>query len=109
MTEHEADPELRPHDRVVRGWRDDGYTAQFTVVEGGRIGTQAGGRTFEPEELVIDHLHRYEGVTNPGDEELLVALSAADGSIRGTLTLAYGPYATADEAEVARRLPDGRG
>lgn len=108
MTDHEVDPELRPHERVVRGWIDDGYTVQFTVLEGGRVGSQDGDRAYEPEELVIDHLHRYEGVTNPGDEELLLALSARDGQARGTLTLAYGAYATADEAEVARRLTDER-
>lgn len=92
----------------MAGWREDGYTRAFTVVDGGRVGMQDGDRTFAPEELTIDHLHRYEGTTNPGDEELLVALSSADGDVKGTLTLAYGAYATADEAEVARGLKDGR-
>lgn len=108
MTDHEVDPELRPHERVVAGWRDDGYARQFTVVDGGRVGVQDGDETFAPDELTIDHLHRYEGTTNPGDEELLVALSSRDGRLKGTLTLAYGTYASSDEAEVARRLRDGR-
>lgn len=108
MTDHEFDPELRPHERVVAGWREAGYTRQFTVLEGGRVGVQEGEESFAPEELTIDHLHRYEGVTNPGDEELLVALSSPDGDVKGTLTLAYGAYASPDEGEVARRLKDGR-
>lgn len=108
MTEHEVDPELRPHQRVVAGWVDEGYTTQFTVLDGGRVGVQDGDTTFEPEQLTIDQLHRYEGTTNPGDEELLVALSSEDGSVKGTLTLAYGAYASPDEAEVARRLKDER-
>lgn len=107
MTDHEVDPELRPNERVVAGWRDEGYTAQFRVLEGGRVGTQDGDAVFEPEQLRIDHLHRYEGTTNPGDEEMLAALSSEDG-LKGTLTLAYGAYASADEAEVARRLRDDR-
>lgn len=108
MTHHEFDPELRPHQRVVAEWREAGYTRQFTVVEGGRVGMQDGDETFAPDELSIDHLHRYEGVTNPGDEELLVALSSPDGDVKGTLTLAYGAYASPDEAVVARRLQDDR-
>lgn len=108
MTDHEFDPELRPQEQVAEGWRRAGYTTQFAVVEGGRVGTQSGDRTFAPEELTIDHMHRYEGVTNPGDEELLVALSNADGTVKGTLTLGYGTYATPDEADVARALRDGR-
>lgn len=108
MTDDEFDPELRPQERVAEGWRRDGYTTQFTVIEGGRVGSQDGDRTFAPEELTIDHMHRYEGVTDPGDEELLVALSSADGTVRGTLTLGYGTYATPDEADVARGLRDGR-
>lgn len=108
MNHQEVDPELAPHRLVAAGWREDGYTVQFTVLEGARVGVQDGDRTFAPEELTIDHLHRYEGRSNPGDEELLVALSSENGSVKGTLTLAYGAYASADEAEVARRLQDAR-
>lgn len=102
------DPELNPREDVVAAWREDGYTADFEVIEGGKVTSVETDRTYEPEELQVDRMHRYEGVTDPGDEELLLAVTCPESGTRGTLTLAYGATASADEAEVARRIPDAR-
>lgn len=107
MTEPGPDPELAPREDVIASWRAKGFTTDLEVAEGGMIVTTEDGRRFQPEDVVVEEIHRYEGATNPGDEELLLALTAngAEGSVKGTLTLAYGAYASADEAEAARRLP----
>jgi hypothetical protein len=102
------DRELLPREDVVDAWRADGYEADFEVVDGGRIASDATGRTYEPEELQVDRIHRHEGTTDPGDEELLLAVTCPETGVKGTLTLAYGAYASAAEAEVARRIPDAR-
>lgn len=98
------DTEERPRRDVVARWRDEGYAEDFRVVAGGAIDCGCGGETHEPETYTIEHQFRYEGITNPADEELLIAATAECGC-KGTLTLAYGPAAGADEAEAARRLP----
>ncbi len=97
------DTELNPRGDVVQDWRDEGYTSDFEVTTGGAIACGC-GETHPPEEFTIEHEFRYEGHSNPGDEEILVAATAPCGD-RGTLTLAYGPTASADEAEASRRLP----
>lgn len=96
------DSELRPVEDVVDGWRSEGYAGDFEVADGGAIDCGR-GETHDPESVQVDHQFRYEGATNPGDEEILLAVTAPCGA-KGTLTLAYGPSASADEAEAARRL-----
>lgn len=115
MSDHPTGPsaaddarELLPREDVIDAWRADGYEADFEVAEGGRVTSEATGRTYEPEDLEVDRMHRHEGPTNPGDAELLLAVTCPETGVKGTLTLAYGAYASADEAEVARRLPDAR-
>ena len=98
------DTERFPRRDVVSDLREQGYTTTFEVAEGGRVHCGDCDADLEPEDLEVHDTHRYEGNTNPGDEELILAVSCPEGH-RGTLTLAYGPYATPDGAEVARRLP----
>lgn len=102
------DSESRPRLDTIAAWREQGYTETFRVVAGGRIACASCADERDPEELRVDHTGRYEGVSDPGDEQLLLALSCGPCGRRGTLTMAYGPTASADEAEAARRLPDAR-
>lgn len=92
-----------PRADIVSGWRGEGFADDFEVAEGGGIAC-ACRETHEPDALTVVHQYRYEGTTNPGDEQISLAAEAPCGR-RGTLTLAYGPYASADEGEAARRLP----
>ncbi len=101
------DTERFPRRDVVAGLREDGYTTSFEVVDGGKVHCPDCDADIEPEQLELHGTHRYEGNTNPGDEEIILALACPDGHM-GTMTLAYGPYAGPDEAEVARRLPRQR-
>jgi hypothetical protein len=100
------DTEAWPEHDVVARWRADGYTKDYQVVPGGAIDCGC-DETHPAETYTVDHQFRYEGVSNPADEELLVAARAACGC-RGVLTLAYGPAAGEAEAEAARRLPAPR-
>lgn len=102
-----VDPERLPGS-LLSDLRAAGYEADLEVVEGAKVKDRGSGRIYEPESLTVDRTHRYEGDTNPGDEELILAVSDATGP-KGTLVMAYGPAASADEAEVARRLEDDRG
>lgn len=102
------DSEARPRTEVVARWRDLGYTDEFRVLTGDEVECAGCDERFAPDDLRIDHIGRYEGVSNPADEELLLAVSCVRCDHRGTLTLAYGPAASTAEAEVARRIPDAR-
>lgn len=58
---------------------------------------------LSPKEFQVDEFHRFEGETDPGDEMIVYAISAIDGSVKGTLVNAYGTYAdTASDALVSK-------
>lgn len=99
MTHHLLD---EPRTEVVAGWRDEGFDDDLTVAAGGAIAC-ACHQEHDAGEFTVVHQYRYEGTTNPGDEQISVALEGPCGR-RGTLTLAYGPAADADTGEIARRL-----
>ena len=46
-----------------------------------------------------------EGLTDPADEALVLALTCEADGIKGTYTVPYGPGIGALDAEMVRRLP----
>ena len=65
---------------------------------------RACGRRHLPRRLRVLEAHRFEGATSPEDESILVVVECPTCGIRGTLVSAYGPAATAEEAEVLTGL-----
>ncbi|MGJ1205054.1 phosphoribosylpyrophosphate synthetase [Sphingobacterium lactis] len=68
-----------------------GYTEDFTVQEDGEC-LFCVGRSMElsPEEFVIDEIYRFEGMTDPGDESIVFAISSKDNLIKGLVINAFG-------------------
>lgn len=58
---------------------------------------------LKPEEFHVDEVHRFEGMTNPDDSEILYAISSTRG-IKGLLVDAYGAYSDSISAEMAKKL-----
>lgn len=84
-----------------------GYREDFRAEPGGlrAVGT---GCIHEPEELVVEEALRFEGASDPEDQSLLFALRCATHDVRGTYVVAYGPAIGPLDAELVRRLRDGR-
>jgi len=47
---------------------------------------------LKPEEFHVDEVHRFEGMSDPEDNDVLFAITSTKG-IKGLLTDAYGMYA----------------
>lgn len=106
-----GDPEqdaADPQTTTIEQWEAEGWSGTFRVVAGGRVACGQCGGDHPAADVQVDRLGRHEGLTNPEDEELLLALTCRTCGHRGTLTVAYGPYASAEEAEVVQLLPDAR-
>ncbi|MBR9859696.1 phosphoribosylpyrophosphate synthetase [bacterium] len=73
---------------AINALTDKGYTEDFNA-EGDQIVALISGKTFTPEELHIDEIHRFEGDTDPADSSELFAISAKSG-LKGTLSMAHG-------------------
>jgi hypothetical protein len=83
--------------------RRDGYEVDFVAASGGRLACLACDAVYDAEVIVIDHTVRFEGDSNPDDEAILLALHGADGCM-GLYSAAFGPSATANDADVLRLL-----
>jgi hypothetical protein len=76
--------------------------------EAGGLRALAAGRSFAPESLVVEHVRRFEGESDPDDMAVLFALRSEGGDVRGTFTTEYGAkLADPEAAEVMRRLARG--
>ncbi|MFV0316008.1 MAG: hypothetical protein ACK5O2_03475 [Microthrixaceae bacterium] len=79
-----------------------GYQAQF-LVRGDRVECHDCDRSFTAEELTVDETVRFEGMSDPGDEAVLFAITDSCGH-RGTLVATYGPDMSTEEAALVSHL-----
>ncbi len=79
----------------------DGYRAQMRIADDGTI--VAGDGSWPAEQISVDRTIRFEGMSNPDDESMVMAVTTADG-LRGTLTVPYGPDVSGAQADTIRAL-----
>lgn len=58
---------------------------------------------LNPDEFEITEFYRFEGDSNPDDEEVVYAIESKDG-IKGTLVNAYGTYSEGMSDELVAKL-----
>ena len=90
-------------DRLTRA----GYSDTFRGEAGGVHALKA-DHVHRPEDLVIESIDRFEGISDPQDEAIVVALRSRTDGCRGTYTLPYGKNMPAVDGELLARIPDGR-
>lgn len=83
--------------------RNNGFTTDFNLAADKISCTKTDIHLF-PEEFEIAAIYRFEGDTNPDDEEVLYAIASKDGAIKGTLISAYGMYADDLSSEMVKKL-----
>ena len=59
---------------------------------------------LDPNEFEIVEVFRFEGDSNPSDEDVVYAIESKDGSVKGTMTSAYGMYADAVSNEMIQKF-----
>jgi hypothetical protein len=92
-------------DESHRHMESKGFGEQFKPAKEGRVLCLACGTESPARRFTVDSQKRVEGVSDPADESLVVALHCPACGARGTMTLAYGPRAGRDEAAVLTDLP----
>ena len=97
---------MENYDTVVaalQGLKTKGYTLDFNIFFD-TIKCEEHNHCLLPGEFEITEVHRFEGETNPSDEDVVYAIQAKDGSIKGTITSAYGMYADSMSNEMIQKL-----
>ena len=88
----------------IAALRTRGYTADFSVVAGGRLRCDPCGHVHPASDAIIETTARFEGPSNPDDQAIVFGLRCRACGVRGVLVTAYGPTASADEADVILAL-----
>ena len=97
---------MENYDTVVgalQGLKAKGYTLDFNLAFD-NISCIDGNICLNPNEFEIMEVHRFEGATNPEDEDIVYAIESKDGNIKGSMTAAYGAYADGISSEMIRKL-----
>lgn len=78
--------------------------AEQLVADSGKLRATGTNECFSPGEVRVVELVRLEGVSEPADGAMLLAIATRDGEPVGTLVTASGSAASEEEAEVLRHL-----
>lgn len=82
----------------------EGWTGQATPLEGGEVRCEACTQLTPADELAVDEVERIEGASDPDDMVVVVAFACPHCDARDVLVLAYGPEASAADADVLTKL-----
>ena len=88
---------------ALAGLKARGFTLDFNLAFD-KIICNENGVCLNPHEFEITEVYRFEGDTNPADEDIVYGIESKDGSIKGSLTSAYGVYADSVSAEMIQKM-----
>ena len=94
---------MRTLSAVITQRSCEGFTEHFAVQGDQLLGLDSGTR-FDAHEVVIRGFDRFEGVSDPDDEEIVYAIETVTG-LRGTLADAFGVYANPVIGAFVGRIP----
>lgn len=81
----------------------EGFTENFNLDEN-CIRFNNNKQSMSPEEFKIDYVFRFEGDTDPGDEDIVYGISSDAYETKGVLTSAFGIYADAISTDMIKKL-----
>lgn len=97
---------MQSYDTVVdalNGLKAKGYTTNFNIVFDKLICSNK-ETILNPNEFEIVETYRFEGETNPSDEDVVYAIESKTGNIKGVITSAFGIYADSISNEMIQKL-----
>lgn len=97
---------MHSYDTVVgalNGLKARGYNINFNIAFD-KLMCSENKTCLNPNEFEIVEVHRFEGNTNPGDQDVVYAVESINGNIKGVVTSAYGVYADNSSTEMIRKL-----
>ena len=76
---------------ALKALKSKGYTMDFNIAFD-KIICMENNFCLNPHEFEITEVYRFEGATDPGDEDVVYAVESKDGKMKGTITSAFGMY-----------------
>ena len=88
---------------ALEGLKERGYTVNFNIAFD-KLMCSNNNICLNPDEFDIVEVHRFEGDSNPDDEDVVYAVESKDGLIKGIITSAFGMYADSASTEMLKKL-----
>lgn len=88
--------------QAINKLKEEGYIHDFNLLEE-RLEIKAEKKQYGIDEFEVDKLLRFEGMSDPGDNSILYAITASDGK-KGLLDDAYGVYAGQVSRDLIKKL-----
>ncbi|MEO6252164.1 MAG: phosphoribosylpyrophosphate synthetase [Ferruginibacter sp.] len=101
---------MESYDTVVgalNGLKARGYTTNFNIAFD-KIMCAETKACLNPNEFEIVEVHRFEGNSNPADEDVVYAVESINGEMKGVISSAFGLYADSASTEMIRKLSMNR-
>lgn len=74
---------------ILNKLNSEGYSVDFNLKENCLV-CQGNALEIDPDDFVVDRHFRFEGLSDPGDEAIVYAISSAKHDIKGVLVNGYG-------------------
>ena len=88
---------------AVKGLKERGYNVDFNIAFD-KLVCSDNKICLQPDEFEIMEVHRFEGDSNPDDEDVVYALESKDGKHKGVITSAFGIYADPVSNKIIQKL-----
>ena len=88
---------------AVKDLKERGYIIDFNIAFDKLICSNNSIR-LNPDEFEIVEVYRFEGESNPSDEDIVYAVESKDGKRKGIITSAFGLYADSISNEMIQKL-----
>lgn len=97
---------MENYDTVVaalNGLKAKGYTLDFNIAFD-NIKCEEHNICLNPNEFEITEVYRFEGDSNPSDEDVVYAVESKDGKQKGTISSAFGIYSDSVNDTMLKKL-----
>jgi hypothetical protein len=88
---------------ALTGLKAKGYTLDFNIAFD-KLMCSDNKVCLNPDEFEITEVYRFEGDSNPDDEDVVYAVESHDKTIKGTITSAFGMYADTISTDMLRKI-----
>ncbi len=88
---------------AVNGLKLRGYIIDFNIAFD-KILCSDSKHCLYPADFEITEMYRFEGNSDPSDQDVLYAVESRDGKLKGIITSAFGMYADTASTEMLSKL-----
>ncbi|MCB0668517.1 MAG: phosphoribosylpyrophosphate synthetase [Saprospiraceae bacterium] len=88
--------------QAIEDLKKSGYTYDFNLMDNG-IKCAEITTSFGPNDFNVEHVYRFEGMSNPSDSSILYVIQTLSG-VKGLLVDSYGAYSGEVSEELLEKL-----